>query len=318
MKFKKIVLLDFEKSILEREYLDKLSKLAETVNIVEEKEENKLNKIKDADVLLIRLTTVINKNIIDNCPNLKYIGVFATDFSNTDIQYAKQKGIVVTNLAGYSTEAVAEFVFAALLEYVRELERAKNNARRGDFSFKDFLSWELKGKKFGVLGLGNIGKRVSEIAHGFGLDVRYWSRNRKPEYEAKGIKYDELDKILDSDIIAIHLAKNKETEGILDKERLDKIKEGAIIICLTSLLLTDIDYLIELLKKNKFVLITDYIDDYLELLPEDEKKEIQNLSNLVIYPPVAFRTKEALKRQRELLIDNLTKFSDGILQNKVN
>ncbi|MFQ6020709.1 MAG: 2-hydroxyacid dehydrogenase [Candidatus Aenigmatarchaeota archaeon] len=314
MKFNKIALLDFEKDLLEKEYLDKLLEITEKLEIVEKNDENKLEKIKDADILLVRITTMVDKNIINNCSNLKYIGVMATSFSKIDTKYAAQKGIVVTNLAGYSTEAVAEFVFATLLEYIRELERGKTNARKGEFSFDSFLTWELKGKKFGIIGLGNIGKGVSEIALGFGLDVRYWSRNRKPEYEAKGVKYVEFDEVLNSDIIDIHLARNKETEGIFSKEKLDKIKEGSIVICLTSLKLFDFDYLIGLLKKGKFTLISDYLD----LLPEDKRKELEGLPNLVAYPPIAFRTREAIKRQKDLLIDNLMKFAEGKIQNKVN
>lgn len=314
MKFKKIVLLDFEKTSLEKEYLNSLSKLAETVEIVEEKEERKIEKIKNADVLLTRIFTKIDKSIIDVCYHLRYIGVFATDFSKIDIKYATERGIVVTNLAGYSTEAVAEFVFASLLEYIRELERGKNNARKDDFSFNSFLTWELKGKKFGIIGLGNIGKRVSEIALGFDADVRYWSRNRKQEYDAKDVKYIPLDNIFDSDIIDIHLAKNNETMGIINKERISKIKKDAIVLCFTSLQHFDLQYLIEALKRNEFILITDYLD----MLPEKDRKELMKLPNVVAYPPIAFRTKEAIKRQKELLVDNLINFSKGIIQNKVS
>lgn len=314
MKFNKLVLLDFEPDLIEQEYLGKLSGIVEKIEIVGKSDPERLAKIKDTDVIFSRLTTVVDKEIIDSAPNLKYIGVFATDFSKIDIKHAAEKGITVTNLAGYSTEAVAEFVFAALLEHVRELERGKNNARKDDFSFKSFLGWEFKGKKFSIIGLGNIGKRVSEIALGFGLDVKYWSRNRKPEYEAKGVKYVEFEEALNSDVISIHLSRNKETEGIFSKERLDEVKEGAIIITLTSLKLFDIEYLIELLKKNKFTLISDYLD----LLPEEQRKEIQDLPNVIAYPPIAFRTKEAIERQKNLFIDNLLRFAEGKTQNKVN
>ena len=126
MKCNKIALLDFNDTLLEKEYIDKLSELADNVEIVEKDDEKRLEKIKDADILLTRLTTVVDKSLIDNCSNLKYVGVFATSFSKVNTDYAKQKGITVTNLAGYSTEAVAEFVFASLLSYVRELQKGIN------------------------------------------------------------------------------------------------------------------------------------------------------------------------------------------------
>lgn len=315
MKFKKIVLLDFDKTTLEKEYLDKLSELAETVKIVEEKEENKLEKIKDTDVLLTRISTKVDKNLINNCKNLKYVGVFATAFDAIDIKYAAEKDITVTNLAGYSTEAVAEFLFAVLLEHIRKLERAKNQARNKDYSFDKFLSWELKDKILGIIGLGNIGKRVSEIALSFGLNVIYWSRTRKQEYEDKGVKFADLDRLLKtSDIITIHLALNEETKEFLNKERLEKIKKETILICLAPIELIEFEALINFLKAKQFVFITDHAD----LLEEHKRNKLENVLNCIIYPPVAFRTKEAIKRQKDLLIDNLVKFSRGVIQNKVN
>ncbi len=312
MKFNKIILMDFNDETIDKDHFDVLNQLAESVEIVCDRN---LDKIKDADVLLTKITTKVDKELIDSCKNLKYIGVFATSFSKIDIEYAESKGIVVTNLAGYSTEAVAEFVFSVLLDYIRDLERGKENARKNDFEFLSFLGWELKGKTIGIIGLGSIGRRVSEIAQGFGLNVIYWSRNRKLDYESKGIEYYELEDVLKkSDIIIIHLAHNNETNKIINKDMLEKIKNGAVLITLTSLELMDTEKLKELLKQGRFVLISDYLD----LFQEEERKELQKLKNVVAFPPLAFRTKEAIQRQKNLLIDNLVKFSEGKIQNKVN
>lgn len=304
--------MDFNDETIDKDHFDVLNQLAESVEIVCDRN---LDKIKDADVLLTKITTKVDKELIDSCKNLKYIGVFATSFSKIDIEYAESKGIVVTNLAGYSTEAVAEFVFSVLLDYIRDLERGKENARKNDFEFLSFLGWELKGKTIGIIGLGSIGRRVSEIAQGFGLNVIYWSRNRKLDYESKGIEYYELEDVLKkSDIIIIHLAHNNETNKIINKDMLEKIKNGAVLITLTSLELMDTEKLKELLKQGRFVLISDYLD----LFQEEERKELQKLKNVVAFPPLAFRTKEAIQRQKNLLIDNLVKFSEGKIQNKVN
>lgn len=289
MKFNKIVLLNFEKTTLEKEYLDSLSELAKIVEIVAEKDEKGLEKIKDADVLLTRIFTKIDKNLIDGCKSLKYIGTFSTAFDAIDIKYAAQKGVAVTNLAGYSTEAVAEFLFAALLEYVRGLEKAKNQAREKDYSFNKFLDSELKGKTFGIIGLGNIGKRVSEIAAAFGLNVIYWSRTRKKEYENKGVNFVDLAELLQkSDIITVHLSLNEETKGFLSRERLEMIKKDAILVCLSSLELINSEAIIELLKEKRLVFITDHAD----MAEESKRKELENIQNCIIYPPVAFRTVE--------------------------
>ena len=300
MKFNKIVLLDFEKTNLEKEYLDKLSEIAETIEIVSGKDEKRLEKIRDADVLLTRIFTKVDKNLIDNCKNLKYIGVLATAFDAIDIKYAAEKGIVVTNLAGYSVEAVAEFLFAALLEYARELERAKNQARNKDYSFDKFLNWELKGKTFGRIGLGNIGKRISEIALGFKANVIYWSRTKKKEYEDKGIKFVDLDKLLEtSDIIALNLSLNKETKEFLNKEKLEKIKRGAVLMCLAPIELIEFEALINSLKEKRFVFITDHID----FLNEDKRNKLENISNCIIYPPIGYISKEAKVNQQEIFVN---------------
>jgi glycerate dehydrogenase len=314
MKFKKIVLLDFEETSLRKEDLKELSKLAGTIVTVASTDKQCVQKIYDADILLTRIFTKVDKQLIDACPDLKYVGVFATSFSAIDTAYAAKKGIAVTNLAGYSTEAVAEFVFASLLEHVRELERAKQNARKENFEFKEFLSWELKDKTFGIIGLGNLGKRVAEIALGFGMNVKYWSRNRKRDYEKKGVTYKKLEEVLKSDVVTIHLAHNPQTEGLITKKQLSAIPKETILMSFTSLKIMEYSALVSLLKKNAFTLITDSFDH----LSDQEKKDLENLSNIISYPPVAFRTKEAIDRQRALLVENLKQFSKGKVQNKVN
>jgi lactate dehydrogenase-like 2-hydroxyacid dehydrogenase len=313
MKISKIVFYGWDKSPLDPKYTTELSKIANLEYIP--KDDKKLfEKTKDVDAIISRFHFKIDKELIDNCKKLKYINVFATDFSTVDINYARKKGITVTNLAGYSTEAVAEFIFATLLENIREIERGKSDAKNGEFDCMKYLGWEIKDSKFAIIGLGDIGKRVSEIALGFGADVRYWSRNRKKDYEKKGVNYMALNKIVDSDIISVNLAKNDETESILNKKVLDNVKEGAIFLLTTSFELMDTNYFIKLLKKNKFAVLSDYGSH----LSEKQRKELSKLKNVIFYPAIAWRTKETLINRQKMVIENLVKFLEGKPQNVVN
>lgn len=318
MKFKKIVLLDFEEKDLGnlgKEYLDSLARIADVVEYVSPNDKQRLDKIKDADALLVQIFTKIDKKVIDHCKNLKYVSAYSTAFNKIDAEYASKKGIVVTNVPGYSTEAVAEFFFAALLAHIRELEKARKQAKKGDYSFDKFLDWELKDKTLGIIGLGAIGKRVAEIGLGFGMKAVYWSRTRKKDYERKGVKYVPIDELLKtSDTIGLHLALNDETRGFLNRQRLSKVKQGAILISLSPPELIDLDALVDLLKAEKFYFIFDHSDE----LDKETMKKFKPLKNYIIYPPVAFRTQEAKRRRNEIYIDNIVSFSKGKTKNRVN
>jgi len=173
----------------------------------------------------------------------------------------------------------------------------------------------LKDKTLGVIGLGAIGKRVAEIGLGFGMKVVYWSRKRKKDYERRGIKYAPVDKLLKtSDVIGLHLALNEETEGFLNKKRLTKIKPGAILISPSPLELIDLNALIKLLEAGRLYFISDGFDE----IDEKIRSRFRSLKNCIMYPPVAFRTHEALKTKDEIYIDNIVSFSKGKVKNKAN
>src|SRR3989338_1101458 len=194
-KFKKILVTGFDKSNLDENVWTRINKLT---NIVVFKPS------KDVDCLFSRFNKV-DKELIDSLPNLRYIGLLATGTGTVDLAYAKRKKIVVCNIPGYATESVAEWVFSLILEHLRDLERAKQVSRKGDFTGDGFSATEIMGKKFGIIGLGRIGQRVAKIAQGFGANVFYWSRNRKRDIEKEGIKYESIDRLVKtSDFISLH------------------------------------------------------------------------------------------------------------------
>lgn len=316
VKFNKVLMIGFEKSNLEQDYWNRINNITEELTMLSKDSSDILNHLSTADCLLVKLGATVNKETMDNAPNLKYIGMFGTGYGRIDTEHATKKGITVCNVAGYSTESVAEFAFGIILEHIRELERGKKQAREGNYSESSFFNvYEIKDKKFGVIGLGKIGSRIAEIALDFGADVRYWSRTRKKEYEVKGIKYQEIENILaDCDFISLNLMLNKDTEGFLNDERMQKIKPDAVIINLAPMELVDIDALSNRLEKSGLTFILDHSD---EMTPE-QLKQLTKYKNCIIYPPIAYTTKEATLEKQRMFVNNLENFLKGTPTNKVN
>lgn len=227
MKFKKILLINIPDKSLGEDYWKRINVLSSQKVSLPKDDPKTKEELKDTDCLLVSFGLVVDKEMIDGAPNLKYIGVLATAFGKIDVAYAKKKKVVVANLAGYSTESVAEFTIAAILETIRGLEIGKKRARDGKYDETGIPAWEIKDKIFGVIGLGSIGKRVAEIAQGFGADTRYWSKNRKKDAEKRGIKYESLDNLIQkADFLSINLAQNKDTQGLFNKTRFQQVKMG--------------------------------------------------------------------------------------------
>lgn len=306
----KIICLNFTGSELEKEYwaeIDELVSQRVNVNTGAEAEHS------DADGLLVKLGAKVGKDLIDMLPNLKYIGMLGTGYGGIDTVYAGSKGITVTNIADYATEGVTEFTFGILLEYMRDIAKARKQAKEGNYS-DDFTGGEVKGKKFGVIGLGNIGKRTAELAQAFGADVSYWSRKRKQDAEDNGIKYSELDELLkSSDIITLNLALNPETEGIISAERLASIKHHAIFINPSPMELVHFEPLLERLKKNDMVFMLDHSDE----MTEEQLKALQPLDNCIVYPAIAYLSREAGQLKKRIYVDNLKNYLAGAPSNKV-
>lgn len=173
---------------------------------------------------------------------------------------------------------------------------------------------EIKGKKFGVIGLGNIGKRTAELAQAFGCDVSYYSRTRKKDSEAKGIKYRELDDLLsNSDIITLNLALNPETEVIINSDRLKKIKKDAIFINVSPMELIDFDSLVTRLKQDDLVFMLDHSDE----MTEQQPKELKQIPRCKVYPAIAYLTSEAGQLKKRIYVDNVKNYLNGKPTNKV-
>jgi len=184
MKLNKILCLGFDGSELEDSYWQQINELTHSRVLVSDEAE--IAEDRDADILLVKLGSSVQKNLIDKLPNLKYIGMLGTGYGGIDTSYASKRGVVVANIADYATEAVAEFTFGMLLEYYRELTEARTRVKNENYSDESFNGKEIRGKTFGVIGLGDIGTRTAELAQAFGAKVQYWSHNRKQHIEQAG------------------------------------------------------------------------------------------------------------------------------------
>ncbi|MDE1873593.1 MAG: hypothetical protein KGI04_00530 [Candidatus Micrarchaeota archaeon] len=315
LAFNKVVFLGVSESSLSRENWAKLDALVSKRVMLKPGDPQLKSELADADCIVNGFGVQVDKQLIDAAPKLKYIGVFATAFNFVDTEYAKSKGITVCNVAGYSTEAVAEFVFGTLLEYLRDLEGSKKLGREGVNDYNGVFGGELKGKVFGIFGLGSIGSRVAEIALGFGADVRYWSRNRKPAFEAKGVRYEPIDSLIPKcDVLTFHFSHNPETKNFMSRERMQKVKKGAILVKMISIEAFDVAALEERLSKGDVAFIFEYEEE----TPKEVFQRLSKYKTCMIYPSNAYATNESMERRQTILISNIKNYLDGHPINKVN
>ncbi len=314
MKFNKILLVGIAEAMLAPTYWKRIDALTSKKVFLPKDSLKIKEELKDADCLLVNFGVTVSKEDMDNAPSLKYIGVLATAYGKIDVVYAAKKKITVCNLAGYSTESVAEFVIAVILETIRGLEEGKRRGRSGNYSEAGISVVEIKSRVFGIVGLGTIGLRVAELARGFGAEVKYWSRSRKMDAEKKGIKYEELDRLIsEADFISINLEQTKETENFFSKDIFAKVKSGAVIINTAPMDLIDIDGLVSRLKNKDITFILDHSDE----MNGSDLKKISKYENCIIYPPMAYISKEAGIRRQEMFTSNIEAFLKGILRNTV-
>jgi len=316
MKFKKILFINYTGKELEEKYWNRIDKICGKKVFLADEALSLEKQLEDVDCVMLKLGAKFGKDLINQASQLKYIGMLGTGVGGIYLEYAAKKKVTVSNITDYATEGVAEFTFGAIIDYLRELERAKQQARKKDYSEASFFTGkEIKGKKFGVIGLGNIGARVAEIARVFGANVYYWSKNRKKLLEKKGIKYKEINNLLKScDIISLNLELNPETNIFLNKERVKKIKKGALLVNASPMELIDLNALVKRLRNKDLSFILDHSDE----MTKEQLTLIRPNKNCVIYPPLGYTTQEATALKKGIFVSNLKNFLKGKPSNKVN
>ena len=211
-----------------------ISRLGELVCYDSSTPDEALERVKDCDVLIIN-KVLVTPSLIDAAENLKLICESATGVNNIDLDYATEKGIPVKNAVGYSTDSVVQATFMHILSLVGKAPYYDNCVKSGKYSqlgmFTDVSVnwWELKGKKMGIVGLGNIGKRVAKIADAFGMQVTYYSTSgTSHSQDYPSVPLEQL--LRESDVVSVHAPLNEKTVGLIGKDQLQMMKPSAYII----------------------------------------------------------------------------------------
>ena len=269
-------------------------------------------RLNDSDVAIIT-NNKFSKKVIDNT-NLKLIDVAFTGYNHVDMDACKENDIIVENASGYSDDSVAELVIGLAISIMRKFDQNNKNIFE-DESF-NLLGQIIKGKTVGIIGTGKIGTRVIELFKAFGANILAYSRSEKQEVKNLGVEYVSLDKLLkNSDIISIHLPQNDETIGFIGKDELDLMKDKAILINCARGPIVDNNYLAKLLNEDKLRAGIDVFD----MEPPLEKDyPLRNAKNVLLTNHVGYLTEEAMKIRCEIVFDNLYKFLDGEIVNRVN
>ncbi len=298
----KIVFLD-AKSIGEDIPLDRFGDFGELVLYDHTRDEEVLQRVKDADIIVINKTP-INEKTIGGAERLKLVCITATGTNNLDKEYLDRRGIAWRNVAGYSTESVAQHTFALLFYLLEKLSYydayVKQEKYVNDVSFTHFAKHfhQLSGMKWGIIGLGTIGKRVYDIAKCFGCEMSYYSTSGKND--SKGYNRVDLDTLLSqSDVISVHAPLNEDTEGLMNAEAFRKMKKTAIFINVGRGPIVDEQALYDALVNED---ITAAGLDVLTAEPMSEDNPLKNFKDstrLLITPHIAWASVEA----RTLLMD---------------
>lgn len=277
-----------------------------------------IQRIGNADILLCNKTPITRK-VMESCKNLKYIGLFATGYNNIDIQSAKEFGITVCNAGEYSTNAVAQHVFAMILHHYSKVEKYNQDVIGGKwissptFSYFPYDTYELSNKTISIIGYGSIGKKVSKIADTFGMRVLINTRTQPQNcpYEVVSLK----DAFKQADILTLHCPLTDKTKNLVCQETLSLMKSNAILINTSRGGTVDENALSQALKKGT---ISKAYLDVLNQEPMSPSTPLIDTPNVVITPHIAWSPLETRQRLMNIVTNNLLGFLNGRIINKVN
>ena len=272
------------------------------------------DRVKDAEILIIA-NMPLSGEVIEAAKKLKYISVAFTGYDHIDLDKCEEKGIKVSNAGGYSTNSVAEIVFGLIIGLLRSIVPLDKVAREGGTK-QGYTQLDLKDKTLGILGTGEIGSEVADLGLAFGCDVIAYSRTEKQELLDKGVKYMPLDEVLkESDIVSIHMPLTDETKGLISKEKLELMKDTALLINTGVGPIVDNDALAQALKDGTIAGAGLDRVDMEPPIPADYP--LLNAPNTIIIPHIGFATEEALVRRAEITINNIIKWENGEQENIV-
>ena len=293
---------------LNSKVLEELQSLGECTDISssESKDQDLALEITDAEIVVIRSSTQLTKQIIEKGEKLKIIARCGVGIDNIDVEYAKSKNIKVTNSPSANLISVVELTVALIINAARKINLSDSHLKDGKWDRKEFVGMELYGKQLGIVGYGKAGRLVSEIMQSFGMSIAFYDPYVKDwDGPEKSLELDEL--LSTSDVISIHVIKNKETENLISKEKLDLLKESAILINTSRGGVVDEDYLIELIRLKKL------FGAGLDVYSQEPPKNIDNFAdiNLITTPHIGASTNEAQLKAGLDTVENIKKILAG-------
>ena len=280
--------------------------------------EQVVERCKGAEVVLTN-KVVLDAEILNQLPHLSYIGVLATGYNVVDLEVASRQSITVTNIPAYSTNSVAQMVWAHILNITNNVAHYATENSKGrwtnnkDFCYYDFTHTELAGKIMGIVGLGNTGMATARIAQAFGMKViAYTSKTQLPEGMTK-VTLDEL--FQESDILSLHYPLTNETKGLVNRERLNLMKPSAILINTSRGPVVNEADVAEALNQGR---IAAFGADVVSVEPIEASNPLLNAKNCFLTPHIAWATKEARQRLIDICVENVKAFVQDNPQNVVN
>ena len=267
----------------------------------------------DADAVLLN-KAVVDANTLEQAPNLKYVGIMATGWNTVDLAVAKRRGVVVTNVPGYSTASVAQHAFALLLELTNAVGAHSADARAGgwaghaDYSYRLTRQVELDGLTMGIVGYGQIGAATARIARAFGMQVLANRRDTGAPLP-EGVAYATLDEIFErSDVVSLHCPLTEETRGLVNARRLAQMKASAFLINSSRGPLIVEEDLAAALRDGR---LAGAAVDVLSTEPPAADNPLLHAPRCMVTPHIAWATDAARKRLIQIVADNIRAFLDG-------
>ena len=278
-------------------------------------------RIGDAELVLINKCR-IDEAVLAQCPNLKWVGIIATGTDNIDLEACRRHGVAVANVPGYSTYSVAQMTFSLLLAICQCADRYHRLVQDGHWRTKEPAAYgllpqvELLGKTFGIYGYGSIGRQTARIAKAFGMEVLVCTRTVRPEYEADGVEFVDLDTLLArSDVLSLHCPATPATRGLINAGALAKAKPGMILLNTARGALVDEEAVADALQSGQ---LAYYGADAFGTEPLPQDSRLRSLPNAILTPHIAWTTKEALQRLMDITTRNLRTWLEGSGEHIVN
>lgn len=270
-----------------------------------EDEQTLVERMKDADVVIVS-NIRLSREVLEQCPKLKFLNVAFTGLDHIDQDYCREKGIVIRNASGYATQAVAELAVGLMLDVYRKITPFDASTRNLQ-GRNNILGRELHGKTVGLVGTGAIGLRTAAILKAFGCRLLAYSRTERQEALDMGIEYTTLEDLMQrSDIISLHTPLTAQTNGLISREMLELCKPSAIIINTARGAVIDNKALAEML--NKDCIAGAGIDVYEYEPPLQSNHPLLSAKNVVLLPHVAFATQESFSMRVDIILRNLDEY----------